>query len=99
MVWVAYFAPYSYEQHQSLVAACQRARDPARDTPLFHVASTGQSLDGRDIDMVRFGTGDAQCWIVARQHPGETMAEWWAQGLLTRLMECDAVVRRLGEMA
>lgn len=26
-------------------------------------------------------------WIVARQHPGESMAEWWCEGLLKRLVD------------
>ncbi len=28
-------------------------------------------------------------WLIARQHPGETMAEWLAEGLLARLLDVD----------
>ena len=35
-------------------------------------------------------------WIIARQHPGETMAEWFVDGLLERLTdESDATSRAL----
>ena len=35
-------------------------------------------------------------WITARQHPGETMAEWFIEGLLDRLLdEDDGVARSL----
>ena len=26
-------------------------------------------------------------WVTARQHPGETMAEWWMEGFLNRLLD------------
>jgi murein tripeptide amidase MpaA len=28
-------------------------------------------------------------WLIARQHPGETMAEWLAEGFLSRLLDAD----------
>ena len=35
-------------------------------------------------------------WVIARQHPGETMAEWFVEGLLERLLDsADAVSRVL----
>ena len=92
-VWVAYFAPCSYEQHQALIARCQAATDHD-GTALCAVESIGQSLDGRDIDLVTVGTGPTMCWIVARQHPGESMAEWWADGFLGRLLDKDDAVAR-----
>lgn len=87
-VWVAYFAPYSYERHQALIARCQAAKDRDGST-MCAVSSIGQSLDGRDIDLVTVGTGAAPVWVVARQHPGESMAEWWADGFLGRLLISD----------
>jgi murein tripeptide amidase MpaA len=33
------------------------------------------------------GDGRKVCWITARQHPGETMAEWLMEGLLARLVD------------
>jgi murein tripeptide amidase MpaA len=52
-------------------------------------------LDGRDIDMVTIGTGPLKIWAIARQHPGESMAEWWMEGYLLRLMDTDdALIRK-----
>lgn len=28
-------------------------------------------------------------WITARQHPGETMAEWFMEGFIDRLLDED----------
>ena len=36
--------------------------------------------------MVGLGTGGLQIWVIARQHPGETMAEWWMEGFLDRAL-------------
>ena len=44
--------------------------------------------------------GAQPVWIIARQHPGETMAEWFVEGLLQRLLDpADAVSRELQRMA
>jgi murein tripeptide amidase MpaA len=44
------------------------------------------------------GRGPVQVWLYARQHPGETMAEWWIEGALESLTDpADPVGRRLRE--
>lgn len=78
-IWYAYFEPYSHERHQDLVARTQ-----AGGAALVHLGST---VEGRDLDLLRFGTEDTarrKVWIIARQHPGETMAEWFCEGLIER---------------
>eukprot|EP00928_Gymnodinium_smaydae_P080593 TRINITY_DN64261_c0_g1_i1.p1 TRINITY_DN64261_c0_g1~~TRINITY_DN64261_c0_g1_i1.p1 ORF type:complete len:434 (+),score=68.88 TRINITY_DN64261_c0_g1_i1:97-1398(+) len=86
-VWVAYFAPFSYERHMKLIARCAQS-------PLAHVLSLGQSLEGRELDCVVVGSGDLQVWVTARQHPGETQAEYFAEGLLHRLLDPDDALSR-----
>ena len=88
-VWIAYFAPYSFERHQDLVA-----RIAAEPGVRAHVL--GHSIDGRPIDCLTLGDGPRQIWLYGRQHPGETMAEWWAEGALDRLIDShDPVARAL----
>ena len=95
-VYYAYFAPYSMERHADLVA-----RVVAGGRASLEVV--GQTLDGQDIDILRLGAPGADkrnCWIIGRQHPGETMAEWLIEGLLDRLMDPDdAVAKALLERA
>ena len=33
------------------------------------------------------GEGETQVWLIARQHPGESMAEWWMEGALACLTD------------
>lgn len=81
--YFSYFPPYSYGRHLSLISKCaQYARN---------VEPLGQSIQGREIECIVHGTGDKICWITCRQHPGETMAEHYAEGLLTRLLGLDTV--------
>src|SRR3546814_11548760 len=62
--------------------------------------SLGNPLDGRDIDLLSIGDGPLQVWLYARQHPGETMAEWWMEGALERLTDvADPVARSLRRKA
>jgi murein tripeptide amidase MpaA len=92
-VWIAYFAPYTMERHHDLVASVAAV-------PGVEYRSLGQTLDGRELDYFRLPGGPLQVWLYARQHPGETMAEWWMEGALERLLdEADPVVRRLREKA
>jgi murein tripeptide amidase MpaA len=87
-LWVAYFAPYSMERHHDLIswAACQ---------PGVSVKELGKTLDGQPLDMIRLGEGEKQVWLYARQHPGESMAQWWAEGVLDRLCDSEDSVARL----
>lgn len=80
--WYAYFAPYSMERHFDLIARC--AAHPA-----VRQLCLGHSLDGQPLDLLRTGDGDLQIWVIARQHPGEVMAEWWMEGFLARLLDDD----------
>ena len=79
-VWFAYFAPFSIERHADLVARCQQADGVSLDV-------LGQTLDGQAMDLLRVGSGPKNFWAVARQHPGESMAEWWMEGFLARLLD------------
>ncbi|WP_025820420.1 M14 family metallopeptidase [Shewanella marina] len=84
-IQIAYFAPYSYERHLDLISAMQ----VHPDVELEHL---GLTLDGRDMSLLKIGDGDADkktIWITARQHPGETMAEWLVEGLLYALLDGD----------
>lgn len=92
LVWFAYFAPYSWERHQDLIATAALA-----DGVTHRVL--GRSIEGRTIDCLELGTGTRQVWLHARQHPGESMAEWWIEGALDCLTDpADPVGRRLRQL-
>jgi murein tripeptide amidase MpaA len=88
LVWIAYFAPYSMERHHDLVT--QTAALPG-----VGYSSLGKSIDGQDVDCLTVGEGPLNVWLYARQHPGETMAEWWMEGALEKLTDEDDPVARL----
>ncbi len=88
VVWIAYFAPYSMERHHDLIAAVAAL-------PGVGYQSLGKSLDGQDIDCLTIGEGPLRVWLYARQHPGETMAEWWMEGALEKLTDPDDPVARV----
>ena len=90
--YFAYFAPYSYERHQDLIHSAQLDID-------CQLQVLGQTLDGRDMSLLKVGEegeGKKVIWITARQHPGESMAEWFMEGFIDRLLdEDDGVARSL----
>jgi len=95
-LYYAYFEPYSHERHLDLLARVELS-------PYARVRNLGSTVDGRDLDVVTVGRdapGRVPVWIIARQHPGETMAEWFVEGLLERLLDnADPVARKVREHA
>ena len=80
-IYYAYFEPYDESRHDVVLGHLQQH-------PLAQLMDLGTSIEGRPIELLRLGEGDAslpKIWIIARQHPGETMAEWFVEGLLGRL--------------
>lgn len=95
-VYFAYFEPYSYEQHLDLLAS-------AATSPWVTLQRLGSTVQGRDMTLLRI-TDEAghtppeekkKVWVIARQHPGETMAEWFVEGFLERLLDSDDAVARV----
>lgn len=82
-VYFSYFVPYSHERHLDLLAWAQQDQRVLGET-------LGQTVDGRDMSLLRICDTDKpehKVWIIARQHPGETMAEWFVEGLLEALLD------------
>ncbi|MBP6346287.1 M14-type cytosolic carboxypeptidase [Neisseriaceae bacterium CLB008] len=82
-VYYAYFEPYSYESHLNLIGEAQ-------DSGLCQIDDLGPTVQDRDLNLLTIGNqveSDLKIWITARQHPGETMAEWFVEGLLGRLLD------------
>ena len=78
----AYFEPYSRARHDQLIAYSLAAG--------AEQIACGKSLEGRNIELLRIGgraTQPRKLWIIAQQHPGEHMAEWFMEGLIERLLD------------
>ena len=91
-MFFAYFAPYSYDRHQDLLHSAQTH-------PACKLETLGVTNDNNDISLLTIGESSPEkknIWIIGRQHPGETMAEWFIEGFLQRLLdETDTVGRAL----
>jgi len=91
IAWLAYFAPYSIERHHDLVSRIALM-------PGVTHRMLGTTLDGQPLDCLTIGDGPKQVWLYARQHPGESMAEWWAEGALEKLTDpADTAAKALRE--
>ncbi len=95
-IYYAYFEPYSYDRHLDLLGRMD-------GSPFARVERLGRTVDGRDLDAVILGSSDPgarKIWVIARQHPGESMAEWFVDGMLARLVDPDdAIARQLRHRA
>ena len=94
-VYYAYFEPYSWERHLRLLGE-------VAENPLARVSDLGSSIDGRDMNLVLIGNPAAEkkIWFIARQHPGETMAAWFIEGLIDALLDdANPLARKLLQRA
>jgi len=94
-MYFAYFEPYSWERHLRLLGRAQAS-------PLVRLEDLGSTVDGRDLNLLQIGDPGAanKVWVIARQHPGETMAEWFAEGLIEALLDqANPLARRLLQYA
>lgn len=96
-LYLAYFEPYSYERHLDLIGS-------AANSEHVTLERLGASVDGRDMTLLQVTNAQStvplvqrkKIWLIARQHPGESMAEWFVEGFLERLLdEADPVSRVL----
>jgi murein tripeptide amidase MpaA len=82
-VYYAYFEPYSWERHLELLDRAQMSEN-------VRMLDLGSTVDGRDLNMLVIGEPAPEkkkVWVIARQHPGETMAEWFVEGMLDALLD------------
>lgn len=95
-IYYAYFAPYPTERYRQFAA-------DMTTSPLVKQLPLGATLDGEPLDLLQVGTpgpDKRNLWVIARQHPGETMGSWWMEGFLPRLIDpSDAVATALREQA
>lgn len=90
--YFAYFTPYSFERHHDLLQCSQLHSQ-------CELEVLGETLDGRDISLLKINeqkhnAGQPKIWITARQHPGESMAEWFVEGFLERLLNNNDATSR-----
>jgi len=106
-VWYAYFAPYSYDRHLDLISRSistgLRYGNSARLVGGVKHEVLGTTVDLAPMDLLVFGEpGERKrtVWFIGRQHPGETQASWWMEGMIGRLLDPgDAVSRSILEDA
>jgi murein tripeptide amidase MpaA len=94
-IYYAYFEPYSWERHLRLLGE-------VAENPIARVHDIGSTVDGRDMNLVVIGNPAAQkkIWVIARQHPGETMAEWFVEGMMDALLDnANPIARKLLQRA
>lgn len=81
----AYFVPYSSCRQQRLV-------DAVIHSGLGDISHLGMTPQNRPIELLTIGNKESaknKVWIIARQHPGETMAQWFIEGLIKQLISKD----------
>ena len=90
VIYFAYFTPYPFDRHRRLIGDVLLS-------PMARSEVLCSTPDGHALTMLTFGEPGADkqsCWVIARQHPGETMAEWWIEGFVSRMIDPDDPVAR-----
>ncbi len=89
----AYFTPFTYQQHLDLIEKSSQSK-------LCTTTVLGQTINNKPIELLQFGKPSEDkknIWIIARQHPGESMAEWFMKGIVDRFISKDTTMDSLLE--
>lgn len=94
VAYYARWAHYGVEREYDCVAAAAAAG--------ARVDVLGRTVQGREIQRLYWTSADGaipaperlQVWLIARQHPSETMASWFVEGLLARLGDPGCAIAR-----
>lgn len=86
-VYYSYFAPYDKARHAALLAKIEASEN-------CQLIKQIDTVDGHTVELFKLSNGsDAankrKLWVIARQHPGESMAEWFMEGMLERLLSAS----------
>jgi zinc carboxypeptidase len=84
-LYVARLPPYRLSDLQNLLKRI-------RTSPLVSITKIGETVEGRDLEIVRVGHADAPHRVLlrGRAHPWEPGGSWAIQGLVNRLLEGNA---------
>jgi len=82
---VARVEPYRLSDLDRLLASI-------RQNPLVNITTIGQTVQGRELEIVRIGDPQAphRVFVRARAHPWESGGSWVVEGLVHRLLQDDA---------
>jgi len=86
-------APSSFDKNEAggtLTISMERHNDLIADAAEYEGVEhkiIGETIEGRSLDYLTMGKGETIVWMYARQHPGETQAEWWMEGALEMLLD------------
>jgi hypothetical protein len=80
-LYVARVEPYRLSDLESL-------RESIRKSPLVRIDAIGKTAGGRELEIIRIGSGRApyRVFLRARAHPWESGSSWVVEGLIRRLL-------------
>jgi hypothetical protein len=73
VIWFAYYPPYPFKRSETIAKK--------------YKSSVLGNVNNKPIYYIKKGTGNKHVWILARQHPGETIGSWMLEGFLKKLFK------------
>ncbi len=88
-LFIARVEPYRISDLDRLLGAI-------RSHPAVQITKIGQTVQGRDLEMIRIGSETAphRIFVRARSHPWESGGNWVVEGLIERLLKSDEKAAR-----
>ena len=77
-IWFSYYIPYSRKRVYDLNHKLSKRKN-------VNKIILGKSSLNNKIELLRFGKGLKHIFMIARQHPGETIGSWMLEGFLKSL--------------
>ena len=77
-IWFSYYVPYSRKRVYNLNSKIAKRKGVSK-------IILGRTSLNNKIELLRFGKGLKHIFMIARQHPGETIGSWMLEGFLKSL--------------
>ena len=75
-IYFSYYVPYSLSRNYKLTSKLSKRRGVKKSI-------LGKSPLKNKIEVLKFGKGDKNIFMIVRQHPGETIGSWMFEGFIS----------------
>lgn len=86
-LWFAYYVPYTFSRLKNTLKSIKTNKSLVKSEII------GYSYNKNPLYMLTYGKGGRNVWMVARQHPGETIASWITEGILTNIHKYKSLLK------
>ncbi len=85
-IYFAFYVPYDFNRVKKIINKHKQFMNK--------VSIIGHSHKKLPIYMLKYGNGNKNIWLIARQHPGESISSWIMEGILNNIHKYKSLLNK-----